>query len=1249
MITYVRIRLTLVAFGVVALAFALTAPGTTLASPPGPGWELSARTFPTNLLPAVNEVQDVAVNATGGTFTLAFISPSFEYEETAPIAYNAPATGAGSVQEELRALPSIGSEGVSVTSSVEGATTHYLVAFTGPLGGRGLYKLKASGTELQGAEPTATVTVKTQGAGGGTIEVDILNIGEAASSGPITVTDTLPAGLTAIKAGEMKGIEAEASDIAGEFWNCSGNGPGGAVLGATVVTCTNDPSGFSYAGGGGGPSEPDGEGPNQQPQLGINVKTESRESTGINRVTIAGGGAPTPASTTNRVNVSAALPPFEVTGFDGGFSNADGTPDTQAGSHPYAALFSFDLPSYVSRLPNGHSRLEAAGGELKNLVIDLPPGLVGNPNAVPQCSRLQLIAVRCPNASQIGIVQVYFSGGASQTRDRLYNMVPPVGGPAEFGFQTVEGIDSYIDSSVRSGSDYGITTSVDNAPTREIVHVVTTLWGVPGDPSHVIWRDAAAGGCSQERIEQVGRTSEEENECKPIGESPKPFLTLPTACAGPQTFTIHADSWQHPDVWTEAQFESHNANDTPTGFSGCEDLAFGPSLTAAPDTVSADTPAGLTVEVKPSIGGLEDPEGDGTADIKETVVTLPPGVVINPGQAAGLQACQPSQDGLTTQTEREKGEEDTGPPSCPNASKVGTVKAKTPLLEAAAEKELEGNVYVLQSNPPNLKLLAAFSADGVNVKLVLNVHLNEATGQLTTTVPDIPELPVSEFKLSFSGGAQAALDTPAQCGTYETTSNFTSWSSPFVANASPTSFFAIASGPGGSSCPSSPLPFSPALTAGSTTDHAGGFTDFSMLLERGDGQQRIDKLQFKAPQGLAGMISAVPLCGEPQAAAGTCPASSQVGHSTVSSGPGPYPLVVPQPGEPESPIYLTGPYDGAPFGLSIVTHVIAGPFNLGTIVTRAKIEINPQTAQITVTTDPLPQVVDGVPTDLRLVDAVIDRPGFMFNPTNCESSSFSGTAWGAPPPGASEPGDTAAIGSRFGVGSCKELTFKPTFTTSTKAQASKANGAGLSFKISYPKGAQGSESWFNEAQFDIPRQLPARLSTLQQSCLAATYETNRAACPKASIIGHAVVHTPVLPDPLEGPVYFVSYGSAKFPDAVLDLTGDNVHIELHGETFISKTSVTSATFRNTPDVPFESIEVNVPTGPYSEFGANLPPKDNYDFCGQKLKMPTFFKAQNGLEIHEETPVTITGCPKPKKAKKTHKKHTKTTTTHKKTK
>jgi uncharacterized repeat protein (TIGR01451 family) len=1064
--------------------------------------------------------------------------------------------------------------------------------------------------------------------GTGKIVVEVFNVGEAESTGTVTVTDTLPEGLIATAAGEQAGLLK--FHPGSSYWDCSG-------IGTSVVTCVNDPTNMPHLAGGAGGANPVGEGPNIDPPIGIEVAVNASPGTEVNRATIAGGGAPAGASTEGPVTISSTAAEGGITSWDVWFSNADGTLDTQAGSHPYEASFSVNFASEITKLAL-LGPYAPTGGEVRNIETRLPAGFIGNPTVVPQCTNPQLLREQCPGASQIGLLQVSVDGGAP-FRSRVFNMVPPAGVAAEFGAY-IEGTVTLFDASVRSGSDYGITERIENIARKNIIGTVLTLWGVPADPSHDKFRTVAGGGCT----EVEGRIVARGTECVPSSSPRRPFLTLPTACGGPLSFMIRANTWQNPETFFEASTVSHDANGVGAGFTGCGSLGFAPVITTEPDTGNADTPTGLTVEVRPPVGDLEDPEGLGTSDIQNTRVVLPEGVVINPGQAAGLQACQPSEDGLTTESERANGEEDSGPAACPGASKVGTVKIKSPLIEGASEKEFEGNVYVLQSNPPDLKLLVAASADGVNLKLVGDVHLNEQNGQLEATFEGTPELPFTVFRLSFSGGAQAALDTPTHCGTYEAAADFTPWGSPFLGDFATNAGFGISQGPGSGACPSSPLPFSPVLTAGSTTDHAGGFTDFSMLLERGDGQQRIDKLQFKAPQGLAGMISAVPLCGEPQAAAGACPASSQVGHSTVSSGPGPYPLVVPQPGEPESPIYLTGPYDGAPFGLSIVTHVIAGPFNLGTIVTRAKIEINPQTAQITVTTDPLPQVVDGVPTDLRLVDAVIDRPGFMFNPTNCEPSAFSGTAWGAPPAGANEPSDTAAIGSHFGVGSCKELTFKPTFTTSTKAKASKANGAALSFKVSYPKGAQGSESWFNEAQFDIPKQLPARLSTLQQSCLAKTYETNRAACPKASIIGHAIVHTPVLPDPLEGPVYFVSYGATKFPDAVLDLTGDNVHIELHGETFISKTSVTSATFRNTPDVPFESIEVTVPTGPYSEFGANLPPKDNYNFCGQKLKMPTYFKAQNGLEIHQQTPVTITGCHKTKPKK--HHKKTKHTTKHK---
>jgi hypothetical protein len=1056
------------------------------------------------------------------------------------------------------------------------------------------------------------------------IQIKVLNVGAAGSNGTVTVTDELPPGVTATSAGANAsivevGLEEGQPNYEPELWECRGNQPGGAVAGATVVTCVNNLKNLPSLNGGSG--LPDGPGTekfnpewnDREIAIGITAPNSSGTISEPNRVTVAGGGSLGTASTHDPITVSSNPAPFGFADADAWFSNANGTIDTQAGSHPYEATFVFDMNEVFREEAFPHK--QTAGGEPRNLTFSLPPGFIGDPNAVPKCTHAEYNEEACPPASQVGVIAAeapgenYFNSKAGHDLSPVYNLVPPAGEPAEFGFQVFE-INTQIGTTVRSGSDYGLTSIVNDIPQRDVVDSMLTLWGQPGDSSHSHYH---VGGSVN-----VGHA---------------PFLTLPTSCEAAKDFSLSMNEWEHPNLYTYATFKTHNANDEETGFTGCETLNFGTSISTAPDTSNSDTPAGLSVEVKPQIGGLFGPEGLGTADIKNTKVTLPQGVVINPGQAAGLKACQADEDALTTQSEREAGQEDTAPAHCSGASKVGTDEIETPLLEHS----LKGSVYVLQSNPPELKLLVTADGEGVNLKLVGVVHLNEQTGQLTAEFNETPELPFTDFKLSFSGGAQAALDTPVQCGTYGAVSDFTSWSSPFIGDVSPSASFTLTDGPEGSACPSSPLPFAPTLTAGATTDQAGGSTDFTMLLQRGDGQQRIEKLQFKVPPGLSGIISSVPVCEEPQAAAGTCPASSHIGHTVVTSGPGPYPLVIPQPGDPEAAIYLTGPYKGAPFGLAIVTPVIAGPFNLGTIVTRAAIEVDPRTAQITITTDPLPQIVDGVPTDLRAVDAVVDRPGFMINPTNCEPSSFSGTAWGTPPAGAGGSGATAPISSHFQVGSCRSLTFAPKLSVTTAGHASKKLGTSLTFKIAYPQGAMGTESWFNEAKFDIPKQLPARLSTIQQACDAVTFETNRAACPKHSLIGSAIVHTPILPVPLEGPVYFVSYGGAKFPDAVLVLRGDNVNIELHGNTFINGASgVTSATFKALPDVPFESIEVSVPSGEYSEFGANLPAKDHLDFCGQTLTMPTFFKAQNGLEIKQNSKVAISGCPKAKSVKKAKK-------------
>jgi hypothetical protein len=1050
----------------------------------------------------------------------------------------------------------------------------------------------------------------------GVVVVEVYNTGAKASTGPVTVTDALPPGLEAIRSGPLTELgeiskeeveereqaytEKEKEQSEGgvtlpqsepRVWTCNGT---------TVVTCTTT-SGYE------GVERPLD--PGYRGRIGIEVRAVGTDGVEGNNVTVSGGGAASVAEATDPFRISSAEPKFGLNGeFDGWFSTPGGTEDTQAGSHPFDLTLSFGL--------NMDSEREESAGAMRDAKFALPPGIVGDPHATALCTRQQLLSTAtggCPPDTTVGVDEAspgtYYTWADFDVLVPVYNMVPPAGVPAEFAF-SVFGSTVLIDAGVRSGSDYGITTIARDIGYRPVFNTIT-LWGVPDESIHDRER---CGVTVTKPFDYCGY--------KAGGGSPRPLLTMPSSCEGPLTTTLTIDSWDKSLGTSSESFVTHDPTGAPVGLTGCERLAFPPGLTVAPDASYADTPAGLTADVKVPQEGLTIGEGIATANIKDTTVTLPEGVAINPGQAAGLSACGPEEDGLTTPAEEVAGEENNGPAHCPNASQVGTDEIETPVLS----KALKGDVYVMPFNPPHLKLLVTAQGEGVFLKLVAAVNLDESTGRLTTTFEKTPELPFTDFKLSFSGGAQAALSTPAKCGTYTTTSDFTPWSSPFEEDAFPTSNFQITSGPNGSPCPSSSLPFSPSMIAGSTTDQAGGFTDFSLLLTRPDDQQRVGTLQFKTPEGLLGMISKVPLCPEPQAAQGTCSSASQIGHTVVEAGPGPYPLVVPQPGQAPAPIYLTGGYKGAPYGLSIVVPLHVGPFTLQTQIVRAKIEVDPLTTQLTVTTDALPQIIDGVPADLRTINAVIDRPGFMFNPTGCEPSSFSGTATGT-------EGASAPISSHFQMGSCRSLTFKPDFKVSTSGKTSRKDGASLDAKILYPTGELGDnqasgQSNIKSVKVDLPKQLPSRLTTLQKACTAATFEANPANCPADSRVGSATAVTPVLPVTLTGPAYFVSYGGAKFPELVVVLQGYGVTVDLHGETFISKAGITSSTFRQIPDVPITSFELKLPQGPFSALAANG------NLCTVKggLKMPTAFTGQNGAVIKQSTPVTVTGCPKHKATK-----------------
>jgi hypothetical protein len=362
-------------------------------------------------------------------------------------------------------------------------------------------------------------------------------------------------------------------------------------------------------------------------------------------------------------------------------------------------------------------------------------------------------------------------------------------------------------------------------------------------------------------------------------------------------------------------------------------------------------------------------------------------------------------------------------------------------------------------------------------------------------------------------------------------------------------------------------------------------------------------------------VASVPRCGEPQAAQGTCGEASLIGHTQVLTGPGSDPFLV-----TGGKVFLTGPYNGAPYGLSIVVPAQAGPYTLsgttgtGLVVVRAEINIDPATSAITATSDPLPTVLDGIPLQLKRVDVSIDRAGFTFNPTSCNKMGIGATL-------TSSEGATAPGSSSFQVTNCQALGFKPNFTVSTSGKTSKANGASLDAKVTYPTGRAGTYANIAKVKVDLPKQLPSRLTTLQKACLAKVFETNPAACPKESVVGIVKADTPILPVQLTGPVYFVSHGGEAFPSLEVVLQGEGVRVDLTASTFISKAGITSSTFKSIPDVPVNSFELYLPEGKYSALAANG------NLCTSKLAMPTAFTAQNGAEIHENTKIAVTGCPK----------------------
>ncbi len=1030
--------------------------------------------------------------------------------------------------------------------------------------------------------------------------VTATNVGDAATeeTGEAVLDVTLPAGLSGVSTESSSGFTCTAGD---------GSSP---VLGVSTIKCVRP-----------GILTPD---------FGTRVTlvvAVAPDASGVltSSFALSGGGA-APASTVDPTRIASLPPVFGVDAFDGGLVGADGAPFTQAGGHPYAISTYIDF----NTLTNANPQIGPVWPvqPAKDVLVDLPPGLIGNPTVLAKCTGPDLANSHgpismplCPPDSQVGTALVHVNGqGGYNVYGPLpvFNMVPPPDVPARFGFN-LAGTVVTLDAVLRSGGNYGFSVASRHiSEGLDVAGSSVTFWGVPSDPSHDLQR-----ACP-------GQTSPWEGGSSSCASSAprEAFLRNTTSCSAPTgaapadglTWLLHMDSWADParfdsdgsadlsdPAWQNSSFVTHLLPGYPADPSvwgahvlpsGCGSVPFEPSLSGGPSPQDASSPAAFSFDV--GLPQNNDPGSIGEGDVKSAAVTLPAGVRVSPSSAAGLGACSPAQVALHL----------SGDASCPDASRVGSVTIDTPLLA----DPLVGSVYLATPyENPSGSLLAVYlvaKGSGVIVKLAGDIQADPVTGQLTTTFDNTPQAPFSNLHLQFDGGPHAPLATPDACGTYTTNSRFTSWSGKTVTVASP---FTITAGTEGGQC--APRGFAPTFNAGTVNPVAGAYSPFVLSISRGEGDQNILELGQTLPPGLLAKLAGVPLCSNTDAAAATCPVGSRIGGVTVSAGAGSDPFSLP------GSVYLTGPYNGGPFGVAVVVHAAAGPIDLGNVVVHASIRIDPRTSQASIVADPVPQILQGIPTDVRRIEVTLDRPGFTLNPTNCDPLTLTGTI-------TSNEGATANVASRFQVGECSRLAFKPTFRVSTKALATKKNGASLDVKITSGPG----QANLGKVAVTLPKQLPSWLPTIQQACLAAVFNANPASCPAGSNIGVATATTPILANPVTGPVYLVSHGGAAFPDIVMVLQGEGVTVEQVGSINI-KGQVTSSAFNSIPDVPLNSFELNLPQGPHHALSSNLPAKAKGSFCGQTLTMPTTLTGQNGAQIKQNTKITTTGCPKTKKAKK----------------
>ncbi|MEX0973413.1 MAG: fibronectin type III domain-containing protein [Solirubrobacterales bacterium] len=870
----------------------------------------------------------------------------------------------------------------------------------------------------------------------------------------------------------------------------------------------------------------------------------------------------------------------------GGFAvdaRADGgAPATMAASHPYQLGFEIGLNQGGEF--EGQPGVSFPDGDIRDLRIDMPAGLMVNPAVVARCSPALFQTPRsspyeesrsgesCPGAAQVGTVEVATSLGGGETRRfGVFNVEPAPGVGAQLGFAPY-GAPIVLDIHVRevAPGSYALTLEADDVPQRlDISRIHLVLWGTPWAASH----DGERGNCLSEL-----ESSFPWAKCSvgpPVSHRPLAYLTMPAGCAGQLAFQARATAWQQAGG-VSRQALNRDSEGMPAGIEGCDSEHFQPRPTAELSSKRASSPTGLTVRLGVDHEGLVDPARRAAAPPRKAVIGLPSGVTVNPSVGAGLGACAPDRYAAETAFNPQGA-------GCPNDSKIGVFRVRSPLFEDA----FEGAVYLARPDEPTttrpgaenpfdsliaVYLVAKLPQRGVLIRVAGEIVPEPATGTLTATFDDLPQLPYTDLEVSTRPGQRSFLVNPPFCGEATTRFELTSWTGSGRALASSSS--PVQSGIDGGPCPSGAAPpFDPGAVAGAVNSNVGSYTPYFIRLSRKDTEQEITSYSLVLPRGITGKLAGIPFCpdaaiaaarsnrGYAETARPSCPAASQVGRTVTGYGIGA--ALSYAPGQ----VYLAGPYKGRPLSLVTINAATVGPFDLGTIVIRSAFEVDPRTAQLRIdssVSDPIPHIIEGVPLRLREVRVHMDRPQFTRNPTSCAASQMLSTLTGSGGRLGDPSDDTSAtVSNHFQLLNCLNLGFRPRLGLRLRGGVRRGDYPSLraTFASRGPRDAN-----LKDITVTMPRSLFVAQNHIRGICTRPQFEAER--CPRNSIYGRAVAHTPLLDQPLHGPVFLRS-STNPLPDLVASLRSGEVRIILEGRIGPSRRGGVRASFKELPDAAID--------------------------------------------------------------------------------